>query len=241
MREASNRRTVTDTDSYAFCFITNRQRGEDRGILIIMGKVFFKPWIGDKYHSGGIFDKKILVLWEAHICVGCDKCGNIGNVDECADFTTTHCMDVIMSGETDSWTGTFHKFEKSLVGHDTNLEESRNIWNSVAFYNYVQKSADQSRIQPDWVDFRDSADAFFEVIDELQPDLIIVWGVTRMYDNMPGGERWRDGEELVIEGYKVKNGYYRLSNGKEARVLWVYHPSAGYSWDWWNKVISTEL
>ena len=31
MREASECRTVTDTDSYAFCFITNRQRGEDRG------------------------------------------------------------------------------------------------------------------------------------------------------------------------------------------------------------------
>lgn len=31
MREASDCRTVTDTDSYAFRFSTNRQRGEDRG------------------------------------------------------------------------------------------------------------------------------------------------------------------------------------------------------------------
>lgn len=33
MREASIRRTVTDTDSYAFPFLTNqRQREDDRGI-----------------------------------------------------------------------------------------------------------------------------------------------------------------------------------------------------------------
>lgn len=207
----------------------------------LMNKVFFEPWIGADFDSGGIFGKKILVLGEAHICGGCEKCGGIENAEECADFTTTHCMDVIMSGATDSWTGTFHKFERSLVGHETDLEESRKIWNSVAFYNYVQKSIDKSRKQPEWVDFRESEDAFFEVIDNLQPDLIIVWGVSRMYDNMPGGERWKAGEKLVIDGYEVKNGYYRLANGKEARVLWVYHPSAGYSWDWWNKVIKTEL
>ncbi len=34
MREASDSRTVTDTDSYAFCFI-KRQREEDRGFSLI--------------------------------------------------------------------------------------------------------------------------------------------------------------------------------------------------------------
>ena len=63
---------------------------------------------------------------------------------------------------------------------------------------------DDSRKSPEWVDFRDSEEAFFEVIDELQPDLIIAWGVTRMYDLLPGGERWRKGEPLEIDGYNVK-------------------------------------
>ena len=62
-----------------------------------------------------------------------------------------------------------------------------------------------------------------------------------MYDNLPGGERWRGGDELVIDGYKVKNGYYRLSDAKETRVLWLYHPSTGYSWDWWHKAIFSGL
>ena len=78
-------------------------------------------------------------------------------------------------------------------------------------------------------------------MDDLQPNMNITWGVTRMYDLLPGGERWRKGEPLEIDGYNVKNGYYRLANGKETRVLWVYHPSTGYSWDWWHHVIKTEL
>lgn len=206
-----------------------------------MKKVFFKPWVGKNYYSGGIFGKKILVLGEAHLCDGCENCGHGESAEECADFTSSNCIEVLLGGESGSWTGTFHKFERSLVNRETSLEDSQKIWNSLAFYNYVQKAMSGSRKSPEWVDFRDSGDAFFEVIDELQPDLIIVWGVTRMYDFLPAGGRWRKGVQLEIDGYTVKNGYYRLSNDNETRVIWVYHPSAGYSWNWWHKVIKTEL
>lgn len=206
-----------------------------------MKNVFFKPWIGRNFESGGIFGKKILVLGEAHLCDGCDDCGKVNNAEECANFTSSNCIELLISGHTGSWTPTFRKFERSLVGHDTTLEDSREIWNSIAFYNYVQEAMDSSRKAPEYVDFRDSEDAFFEVINELRPNLIIAWGVTRMYDLLPGGENWYEGEEFVVDSYKVKNGYYRLADGKETRVLWVYHPSTGYSWDWWHKVIKTEL
>lgn len=206
-----------------------------------MRNVFFKPWIGKDYESGGIFGKKILVLGESHLCGGCENCGKIDIAEECSDFTSSNCIELLIAGHTDGWTRTFRKFERSLVNHKTTIDESREIWNSVAFYNYIQKAMDNSRKSPVLADFRNSEDAFFEVIDELRPGLIIVWGVTRMYDLLPGGERWREGDELIIDDYKVKNGYYRLSDGQDARVLWVYHPAAGYSWDWWYNIIQKEL
>ena len=187
-----------------------------------MKKVFFKPWVGKDYGSGGIFGKKILVLGEAHLCNECENCGHAENAEECADFTSSDCIEVLLSGKTGSWTGTFRKFERSLVNHETDLDESRRIWHSLAFYNYVQKAMSAARKTPEWVDFRDSEDAFFEVIDELQPDHIIVWGVTRMYDLLPGGERWREGEPLEIDGYSIKTATTALPTAKK-------HECCGYT------------
>lgn len=202
-----------------------------------MEKVFFKPWVGKNYDSGGIFGKKILVVGESHYCGGCKRCGDIENAEECAEFTTKRCIEPLLEGYKARWTGTFHKFERSLVGHETDLQESRKIWDSIAFYNYIQKAVEGPRKSPDWEDYRAAKEAFFETLDVLNPDVVIVWGVGRMFDNMPGGEHWRIGESLTVDGYAVKNGHYRLANSKETNVLWVYHPYAGYSWNWWYKII----
>ena len=124
-------------------------RGALRQRKQTMDKVFFKPWVGKDYDTGGIFGKKILVLGEAHLCEGCEDCGHLENAEECADFTSTNCIEILPRGETGSWTRTFHKFERSLVNHETDLEESRQIWHSLAFYNYVQKAMDGSRKSPE--------------------------------------------------------------------------------------------
>ncbi len=46
---------------------------------------------------------------------------------------------------------------------------------------------------------------------------------------LPGGSRWRDGEPIVIDGYKVQTGGYALSSGGRAKAMTVNHPSVGYS------------
>ena len=78
------------------------------------------------------------------------------------------------------------------------------------------------------------------MLNELQPEIIFVWGVTRMYDNMPS-RGWENGDDIIVDGYKVLNGYYTLDNGHRVRAIWVYHPSAGYSPQWWNKVMEAIL
>lgn len=204
-----------------------------------MEKVFFKPWVGKDYETGGIFKKKIFVLGESHYCDGCDKC--TGNVEdsECSDFTQ-NVVRKIINGESSHWTGTFRKFERSLVGEETTVEKSKEIWESLAFYNYLQVAVSKTREAGDWYDYEKSEDAFFEVLNELQPDVIIVWGVTRMYEDMPE-KGWEKGAEMIVDGYPVKNGWYTIDNGKRIRAIWVYHPSSGYSWNWWNKVITKIL
>lgn len=147
-------------------------RGDDRGKRKTMENIFFKPWIGEDYETGGIFGKKILVVGESHYCGHCERCGDVANAEECAEFTTNHCIQPLLDGYTAGWTGTFHKFERSLVGHETDLNESRKIWNSVAFYNYIQKAMDGPRTSPDWTDFRDAEAAFLRHSTHCIPTLL---------------------------------------------------------------------
>lgn len=95
-------------------------------------------------------------------------------------------------------------------------------------------------------DYVEGQRAFLEVIEELQPDLIIVWGV-RLFQKLPGiKEGWIGCDLLEFDwdngqNKKINNGYYQLKNGKKSRVVAIYHPSVGYSWDKWHKVIKSQL
>ena len=54
-----------------------------------MKHVFFKPWVGKDYSTGGIFKKKILVVGESHYCDGCNYCG-LKYAKECEDLNTSY-------------------------------------------------------------------------------------------------------------------------------------------------------
>lgn len=198
--------------------------------------LFFQPWVGSHYSSGGIFGKRIMALGESHHCdETCTECGLLLR-HECNQFTT----DVIKSyldqnNKREGWMSTFLKFERSLVNHKTTPEESKRIWNSILFYNYLQVAMKNSRQAGISKQYQDAANPFFSVLEQYKPELLIVWGV-RLWNALPV-ERWEAGPQKIVEGYKVPNGYYLLSNGDRVRAICVYHPSAGYSWDYWYRVI----
>lgn len=97
--------------------------------------LFFKPFIGRDYSDGGIFKKRILIVGESHYCEdACEDCGK-DKTSKCTRFTIDTVNNYLQFGDTDGWRNTFLKFERSLVGHTTTPEESRRIWQSVAFYN----------------------------------------------------------------------------------------------------------
>ena len=208
-----------------------------------MEHVFFRPWVGKKYSTGGIFKKKILVVGESHYCGSVDCNGKCGFRDfpdgGCEDFTYNTIMDYL-NGCQDKWTQTYKKFERSLVNKETTPEDSIEIWQSIVFYNYLQVAMNGPRKSGSPDDYKEGQIAFLEVIEELQPELILVWGVSKLFYALPE-DKWTEGEELIVDGYSVKNGYYQLKSGKKARCIAVYHPSVGYSWDRWNKLISSQF
>lgn len=199
--------------------------------------IFFLPFIGRCYANGGLFGKRVMVLGDSHYCDGgCCDCGNCRLCRLCAMFTQDVLRDFLDERkERQNWMRTFVKFERSLVGKMTDWALRQKIWDSVMFYNYLQVAMSGPRKAGTSAQYKQAANAFFEVIDKYESECIIVWG-KRLWNNMPN-ERWQDGDDIVVDGNHIATGYYLLSIGKRVKIVAVYHPSGGYSWDYWHKVI----
>lgn len=187
--------------------------------------VFFKPWVGPDYAKS---DRKILVIGDSHYCGSCDRCGVRGNCSfeemaECNNFTISTISDYIKfraGGEKANWmTKTYCRFDKLYYGkEEVSEEESVTLWNRIAFYNFLQTAASDDASNTNYTndDYAASSPMATEVINELRPDVVIVWG-SRAWGAMTG-EGWHDGANSYT-------GYYTLADGHVVHCIKIIHPS----------------
>lgn len=178
-----------------------------------MFELLFKPWIGDRY---GEQSPRLLLLGESHYGEGADQ----------ADATIKLTRQFV-EGDMNHrfWTSTM----KIVEGPDCPMDRGE-FWNGVAFYNYVQQSVGANAgDRPTPKQFRDSEAAFFQVLDDVKPDAILVLG-TELWDKMPNeGERSKPGRPLVVAEEEHKSWIYTYEGG-QALTTWVPHPSRHFSW-----------
>lgn len=194
---------------------------------------FFKPWIGSEYQQKNY---KILVIGDSHYCGGCDRCGVYGNcsfeeMEDCSNFTQRIVKsyidfrkDII---EKQRWmTKTFYRFDKIFYGKENvTIEESLKLWDSISFYNFLQTAyiGEASNVLYSNDDYALSTPLFYNVIKELNPNLLIVWG-NRAYDHLPN-TNW-------LRGTDYYNGKYLIDNENEIKCIRIYHPSRANISDW---------
>jgi len=199
-----------------------------------MGKILFRPWVG-AFYRGGIQGKKVLVLGESHYCANAS--------DAYADMTIDIIKDLMApSSEFEEYKNTYTKFAEAISGRKlswNSFSELERIWNSIAFYNFVQEPISGARVSPTTAQFRDSDEAFFQVLENLRPDVVIAWG-TRLYNNLP--QKGTQGPDTPTpDGNGVETWTYTISGGHVVKVLPITHPSAGFSPEYWNSVIEAFL
>lgn len=210
---------------------------------LLDGGVRFLPWIGKDYDKGLSYDndgklilgteknpgKKILVLGESHYI---DDEYNSGY----KSFTRGVIKDFLLREENLRLMNTFIKFERSLCNRHLNMDESKELWTHMAFYNYMTVPQTSPRTEVQYEKYADSEKAFKNVLefDSISPDYIIVWGM-RLYSYMPlleGGP----GETISYGDYDSPTWVYKTSK-KSIFVLPIYHPSVGYDWAFWYQII----
>lgn len=190
-----------------------------------MKQVKQKPWVGRNYQQG-IRGKKVMVLGESHYADHpCDE-----------NFTTEIIADHFLNPDDphEGWKNTYTKFERALAGHILSQDEREELWNSLLFYNYIQEPLDDARIKPTASQYEEGKIPFLEVLEEYQPNGVIVWS-ERLYNVLP--QAGVQGENIPGQHWTQETWQYLLSNGHTVAVMPVQHPASGFSWELWHETI----
>ena len=209
-------------------------------------KRFFEPWVPQKYEQG-INGKKILVFGASYYCpkVNCPyykDCTSIEYKDSskyderCPVYMATnrslHDEPSYTTGETKAYSNFASLFQPYVKDED--------VWEHLAFTNYVQYflpcSTEASgeirfgRTLQSHLSHRDF-EAFIEVIQELKPDIVVLWGMIIEKPIRQKNSFVYDLEDCFnnTEGYIC---HMRIPNVDHNIALFnCYHPSSG---SWWS-------
>ena len=190
-----------------------------------MENVFFRPWKGNNYEEGGLFQKRILILGTSHY-----------QWDEYIPLTknlTIECVEEQLGGTSTYpfWT----KIVAAFLNRTPSLQDKRQFWHGVAFYNYVQCNVGLApRIPPKFEMWVRSEPGFIEVLRALAPECIIVLGY-QLWKRLPSIGH----EEAPMDGAKqTETWLYPLDDGREALAYAILHPSSGgFSGAYWHPFI----
>ena len=188
----------------------------------------FNPFLGNQYgQDRSLFQERVLCLGDSHY----------GTTNVVSNTTKEVVRRYLKAEEKESWFSTFTKGLEALIGQNLkeNTELTARLFHSICFYNYVQTPMTEAREKPALEEYQNSADPFFQTLEELQPDIVVVWGA-RLWNNLPWDKlEYRNCEK--INNYKLYSCTYTLSTGKKVLLLRIYHPSSGFSWKKWYECL----
>lgn len=193
-----------------------------------MKYVNFNPWVGEKYFTEGFCKIKLLILGESHYCSGnlsdSGKCAPICQKEKmessCFDFTNDVMKEYLKCHDGLDWHNTFLSFERNLFNKNLSQIESRDFWDRVIFFNYIQFALPSAGVKPNDEFWVPSEKAFREILDYYMPDKIIAWG-TRLCNGLPD---WGRHHSIIqVDNYQTDIWKYTIKD-KVIPVLKVHHP-----------------
>ena len=205
---------------------------------------FFKPFVGTKYEEG-ICGKKILVLGASFYC---NKNGENGQrkcpfFDECTNTETKDSSkfdaicseykgkDMQLSNEPsyaiDERYLAYRNFERFMQQFID--DESEDVWQRMAFTNYLQFFSPTIKTEKSYLSQRDF-EAFCETLRELQPNVVISWGMATLEEIREKNSYITDINQLPKTDYYVCHMRNVPGVNHEITLVSSYHPSSVYYW-----------
>lgn len=195
---------------------------------------FFKPFVGDNYHQG-INGKKVLVVGASFYCAN----KNCENFSECTSDSrkdsskfNRSCPQYCNEGKSlcqeptyniEGAYRTYQTFTNTLVDF-VGTNDYHKIWSRMAFTNYIQYFLGHTDTQKTNLSERDF-NAFMETLEELKPDVVIIWGGVINSRLKEENQYVVNKAELTATNYYVCHMQMPSSN-HEITIINPDHPSA---------------
>lgn len=183
----------------------------------------FQPWIGPRFESGGILGVRTLVLGESHY----------GDRDSDHAEITRYVIERWGLRERDRFLTLVAKTILPSVEGYLGDEERAAFFESIAFYNYVQRLVgSKPRQRPSPAMWEEAQGPFLEVLELTRPQAVVVLGKD-LWGHLPPSAKMLRME--VPTEWEAEFRRYALVDGSSVLAAMVNHPSSrGYQPSAWQ-------
>lgn len=206
------------------------------------------PYIGKNYKDLPT-GKKLLIIGESHYLP-----------KETEDWyedvkTRIFTREIFIMGQirksNDNMEPVLKNIQRVLLNDEPTNAQRDKLWNSVSFYNFIQRELESSEERPGNEDYKIGWDTFFKVVDVLNPDYCLFCGVSAFSwagSLINAAEQnsfslWNDDKEtFCCNGVRAITSSFS-KNEKEIIALAIVHPCyrGGFTSSEWRKYIDQHL
>lgn len=197
------------------------------------------PFVGESYFYIPK-EYRMLVVGESHYNDGTEKGKlDVDDIDWTRDMIQENAIE-----EIDWKTNIIPNFNKAMFREDDFNKDK--FWNSVVFYNFIQRSMDTIKNRPSQEEFKDDWNTFFDLIKIVKPKTCLFIGVSASNHLMSAIEDSDFSCVGIVRDAKIGKVSSRTAilkdvENNEIKLVFIQHTSSFFSWKKWNSYLKKEI
>lgn len=200
------------------------------------------PWVGNNYREQDI---KVLILGESVYDWNPKDPENIGKISTPSNLRNLHNNHALDFKRKSKFV---RNIERAVYGKRKPSDDQKKVfWNAVSYHNLVNRVMKSKKHRPSYSDYYSGWCVFDQLIDTLEVNEVIVYGLEQIKIKSLIEYSERNGLSLEREKLSEKIGRSHPRKitikkaEKEIKLLFIRHPSSYFSWKKWSPILSREI
>ena len=198
----------------------------------------FQPWVSKNYEDKTSKYNRLLILGESHYIEDDYSEEQKDNEDDYSNSQEDVTPNNFTSAVIQDFLDDKHNiaFFRNL-GWLFNPNDKKEVWNEIAFANAIQIALGSSTEQPSKSEIETVKNAFWLLLDNLEPDKILVCS-KRMWDSwIPEDPAKCEFVRHIKNNHKSSTIWKYKTKSKDCLVMGINHPSKYFSYNNWRPIV----